>query len=270
MSGNPSTPSPKRRPTPRSREERTSDEVLPRRRRDRRDGRGQPGPCPRPGPATATSPAQGGPELKDLKSKVSYGFGLNIGKNFKKQGIDLDPMIVQKGMVDGFAGGKTLLTEAEIQEAMTAFEQQLKGKQAELALKQAEEGKKEGTKFLAENKAKPGVVSLPSGLQYKVIKEGTGAKPKATDSVTVHYEGKLLDQTVFDSSIKRGEPITFRLDEVIKGWTEGLQQMNVGSKYQLFIPSDLAYGPNPRPGSGIPPNSVLIFDVELLGVGGEK
>jgi FKBP-type peptidyl-prolyl cis-trans isomerase FklB len=223
-----------------------------------------------PAPAPATTPAQGGPELKDLKSKVSYGFGLNIGKNFKKQGIDLDPMIVFKGMVDGFAGGKAQLTETEIQEAMTTFEQELRGKQAEMAKKKAEDSKTEGAKFLAENKAKPGVVTLPSGLQYTVVKEGTGAKPKATDSVTVHYEGKLLDGTVFDSSIKRGESITFRLDEVIKGWTEGLQQMKVGSKYKLFIPSELAYGSAARPDSPIPPNSTLIFDVELLGVGGDK
>ena len=129
-------------------------------------------------PATATSPAQGGPELKDLKSKVSYGFGLNIGKNFKKQGIDLDPMIVQKGMVDGFAGGKTLLTEAEIQEAMTAFEQQLKGKQAELALKQAEEGKKEGTKFLAENKASRAWSASPAGSSTRSSRRAPGPSPR--------------------------------------------------------------------------------------------
>jgi FKBP-type peptidyl-prolyl cis-trans isomerase FklB len=223
-----------------------------------------------PAPAPATTPAQGGPEMKDLKSKVSYGFGLNIGKKFKRDGIELDPQLVYKGMVDGLAGAKALLTETEIQEAMTAFDQQLREKQAELAQKQAELSKKEGVKFLAENKSKPGVITLPSGLQYKVLKEGTGVTPKATDSVTVNYEGRLVDETVFDSSIQRKEPLTIRVDGVIKGWTEALQRMKVGSKYRLFIPTELAYGATPRPGGGIPPYAALVFDVELLGIGSDR
>ncbi len=234
------------------------------------------GQAPAPAPAPGTAIAQPGPEPKDLKAKVSYGFGLNLGKNFQAQGIDLDPDLILRGMKEGMAGGKLLYTEAELQEATDAFRQGLEAKQAELnqkriaeASKQGAANKTKGAAFLAANKSKPGVVTLPSGLQYQVLTPGTGASPKPTDSVTVNYEGKLLDGTVFDSSYQRKLPITFRLDQVIKGWTEGLQQMQVGAKYRLFIPAELAYGAQPRPDGPIPPNATLIFDVELLGIGAQ-
>ena len=153
---------------------------------------------------------------------------------------------------------------------MKDFQQQIQAKQMDAARGAADKNKKEGDAFLAANKAKPGVVTLPSGLQYKVIKEGTGQTPKATDTVTTNYRGTLIDGTEFDSSYKRNEPTSFPVNGVIRGWTEALQKMKVGSKWQLFIPADLAYGPNPQPGSPIGPNSVLIFDIELLGIGAAR
>jgi FKBP-type peptidyl-prolyl cis-trans isomerase len=162
-----------------------------------------------------------------------------------------------KGLKDGLAGNAAL-NDQEMQEAMMGLQKDMQAKVAELGTK----SKKEGEDFLAANKSKQGIKATTSGLQYKVIKEGSGPKPKSTDVVKVHYRGTLLDGTEFDSSYKRGEPVEFPLDQVIKGWTEGLQLMTVGSKYQLFIPAALAYG---EPGNrGIPPNSTLIFEVELL------
>src|SRR5437870_8153081 len=201
------------------------------------------------------------PQLKDLKDKASYSIGLNFGMNFKRQNVDLNTDAFAAGFKDGMTTGKApLLTEQEVRETMMAFEKDMQQKQAETAQKNAAAG----DKFFAENKSKEGVKTTGSGLQYKVMKEGTGAQPKSSDTVTVNYRGTLLDGTEFDSSYKRGQPATFPVGGVIKGWTEALQMMKVGSKYQLFIPANLAYGEQGRP--GIPPNSVLIFEVELMDV----
>jgi FKBP-type peptidyl-prolyl cis-trans isomerase FklB len=204
--------------------------------------------------------AQEKTQFKDTKDKSSYAIGVNVGTNFGKQKIPLNVDAFAAGVKDGIAG-KPKMTEAEIKDTMMAFEKEMENRQKEAA----EKNKGEGEKFLAENKKKPGVKTTADGLEYKVIKEGAGASPKATDTVTVNYEGKLIDGTVFDSSYKRGQPATFPLNAVIKGWTEGLQLMKVGEKSQLFIPSDLGYGER-SPGADIPPNSVLIFDVELIAI----
>jgi FKBP-type peptidyl-prolyl cis-trans isomerase FklB len=213
---------------------------------------------------TPKSDAPGG--LGDLKSKASYGLGLSLGKNLKTQAVDVDPELLARGIRDGLSGAKPLLTDEQIQAAMQEFQQQLTTKRMEASKAAAGKNQKDGQAFLAANKAKPGVVALPSGLQYKVLKEGTGKTPKATDTVSTNYEGTLLDGTVFDSSYKRGQPASFPVNGVIAGWTEALQKMKVGSKWQLFIPSELAYGATPPQGSPIGPNSVLVFQIELLGV----
>lgn len=203
--------------------------------------------------------------LKTQKDKVSYSIGLGIGKNMRGQSLDIDPDILTKGLKDGFSGSKPLLTEEEAREIVSAFQKEMMAKQQERAKASAEKNKNEGETFLAENKKKEGIITLPSGLQYKVMKDGTGKTPKATDSVTVNYRGTLIDGTEFDSSYKRGQPATFPVSGVIKGWTEALQLMKVGSKYKLFIPSDLAYGDRGA-GPRIGPNQVLIFDIELISI----
>jgi FKBP-type peptidyl-prolyl cis-trans isomerase FklB len=224
-----------------------------------------------PKPATpATAPATGGPDLKDVKSKVSYGFGLRIGREWKAQSVDLDPMIVAEGIKAGLSGDKPVLTDEDITKAMDAYRTELMAKQAEQQKKAGDTAKAAGEAYLTANKAKEGVKATASGLQYKVITEGKGAAPKATDVVNVHYEGTLIDGTVFDSSYARGEPAEFPVNGVIKGWVEGLQLMKTGAKYQFFIPADLAYGATPPRGSKIPPNAVLVFTVELLAVNGQK
>lgn len=201
------------------------------------------------------------PPLKDLKDKASYSIGLNIGMNFKKQNVDLNPDALLAGVKDAVSGKKPALSETEVREVMNTWSKELAEKQKTMADKNATDGKK----FLDENKKKEGVKATASGLQYKSIKEGNGPQPKATDTVTVDYRGTLIDGTEFDSSYKRGEPATFPLNGVIKGWTEGLQLMKVGSKYQFVIPSDLAYGARAM-GPDIAPNSTLIFEVELKGI----
>jgi FKBP-type peptidyl-prolyl cis-trans isomerase FklB len=200
------------------------------------------------------------PQLKDLKDKASYALGLNFGFNFKRQNVDLNTDAFAAGFKDAMAGRKPLMSEQEVRETMTAFEKDMQQKQAETAQKNAAEA----DKFLAANKSKEGVKTTESGLQYKVLKEGSGAQPKSSDTVTVNYRGTLVDGTEFDSSYKRGQPATFPVGGVIKGWTEALQLMKVGSKFQLSIPANLAYGEQGRP--GIPPNSLLIFEVELMDV----
>jgi FKBP-type peptidyl-prolyl cis-trans isomerase FklB len=200
------------------------------------------------------------PQLKDMKDKASYSIGLNIGTNLKRQNVDINTDAFMAGIKDGMAGSKPLLSEDQVKETMMAFQKDMEQKQHEAGQKNGAEGEK----FLAENKSKPGVKTTASGLEYKVLKEGTGAQPKETDTVTVNYRGTLINGTEFDSSYTRGEPATFPLNAVIKGWTEGVQLMKVGSKYQFFIPPGLAYGEGGRP--GIPPNATLIFEVELLGV----
>jgi FKBP-type peptidyl-prolyl cis-trans isomerase FklB len=198
--------------------------------------------------------------LKDQKDKVSYSIGLNVGFNLSKQKIAVNTDALSAGIKDALAG-KPQMTEAEVKETMSAFEKDMMEKQKA----EGEKNAADGVKFLEDNKKKDGVKSTASGLQYKSLKEGTGVQPKATDTVTVNYRGTLTDGTEFDSSYKRNEPATFPLNGVIKGWTEGLQLMKKGSKYQFFIPAALAYGER-SPGAGIPPNSTLIFEVELLEV----
>jgi FKBP-type peptidyl-prolyl cis-trans isomerase len=198
--------------------------------------------------------------LKDLKDKASYSLGLNIGFTFKKQNLGLNIDMSIGGIKDAIVG-MPRMTEAETKETMMAFEKDMQTKQEAAGQK----NKAEGEKFLAENKTKDGVKTTASGLQYKILKEGTGAQPKANDTVTVNYRGTLIDGTEFDSSYKRGQPASFPVGGVIKGWTEALQLMKTGSKYQLFIPANLAYGERGA-GRDIAPNSTLIFEVELLDV----
>jgi FKBP-type peptidyl-prolyl cis-trans isomerase FklB len=203
--------------------------------------------------------------LKNQKDKMSYIIGMDIGNNLKKQSIDVEPNILVKGVKDALTGGKPLLTEQEIRETMTAFQNEMRVKQEVVARK----NKEQGDSFLAENKKKEGVKTLQSGLQYKVIKVGVGKKPKLNDYVTTHYRGTLIDGTEFDSSYKRGQPATFQVSGVIPGWTEALQLMETGAKWQLFIPSNLAYGER---GSGgvIGPNATLIFEIELISIQEKK
>jgi FKBP-type peptidyl-prolyl cis-trans isomerase FklB len=221
-------------------------------------------PAAKPGTAVAKKPTV--LTLTTQKQKASYAIGLNIGKSMHKDSVDVDPNILLRGMKDGLAGNKPLLTDDEARAAMVALQADLRKKGEEKMLVQGEANKKEGDAFLAENKSKEGVVALPSGLQYKILKEGTGPKPAATDSVVCNYKGTLLDNTEFDSSYKRGQPATFPVNGVIKGWTEALQLMPVGSKWQLFIPPDLAYGARGGPGGGIGPNATLVFEVELMSI----
>jgi len=213
-------------------------------------------------PVFAAEP--GAPTSK--KDKISYSIGMDIGTSMKRQGLDLNADQLAAGLKDSLSGGKTKLTDDEKTKILTEYQQELQAKAQEQEKVLAEKNKKDGEAFLAENKKKPGVKTLASGLQYKVISEGTGPIPKATDTVTTNYKGTLIDGTEFDNSYKRGEPATFPVNGVIKGWTEALQLMKVGSKWQLFIPSDLAYGPRGA-GQVIGPNSTLVFEVELLSIG---
>jgi FKBP-type peptidyl-prolyl cis-trans isomerase FklB len=206
-------------------------------------------------------------ELKTLQTdeqKVGYSFGMMLGKRMVSDTPELDINAFVQGIKDGFSGQSPLLTEAQINEVIQDF--QVKQREVQMAKFEqiAEDNKVQGSAFLAENKGKDGVKTTASGLQYRIIKAGTGVKPSASDTVKVHYEGSLINGTVFDSSIKRGEPVSFPVGGVIKGWTEALQIMPEGSKWQLFIPSDLAYGPGGNRNIG--PNEVLLFDVELLEV----
>jgi FKBP-type peptidyl-prolyl cis-trans isomerase len=203
--------------------------------------------------------------LKTQKDKTSYAMGMNIGSGLRKQSIDIDPAIMGRGLRDAFSNGKTLLTEEEERAVLNQLQADIRKKQQGLAQVAGEANKKEGLAFLEANKTKDGVVALPSGLQYKVLQEGTGPKPAATDSVVCNYRGTLLNNTEFDSSYKRGQPATFPVTGVIKGWTEALQLMPVGSKWQLFIPPELAYGERGA-GGQIGPNATLIFEVELLSI----
>jgi FKBP-type peptidyl-prolyl cis-trans isomerase FklB len=242
-------------------------------------------PTPAPGaqkaPAaktgTAAKPRTPAPlTLKTPKDKASYAVGLNVGRNLgaqlHQQSVELDQAILLRGMKDALAGGKMLLTDDEVKAALMQLQTEVRSRQQEKMkveqekMKVAAEGnKKEGAEFLEANKTKEGVVTLPSGLQYKILTEGTGSKPTATDTVVCNYRGTLISGTEFDSSYKRGQPASFPVNGVIKGWTEALQLMPVGSKWQLFIPSDLGYGDG---GSGpvIGPGATLIFEVELLSI----
>jgi FKBP-type peptidyl-prolyl cis-trans isomerase len=203
--------------------------------------------------------------LTTPKDKASYAIGMNIGKGMHQQSVDVDPAILLRGLKDGLAGGKTLMTEEEAKAALIALQAEVKKKQEEVAKAQGEVNKKEGDAFLAANKVKDGVVTTPSGLQYKILQQGSGPKPTAEDTVVCNYRGTLLNGKEFDSSYKRGQPATFPVKQVIPGWTEALQLMSVGSKWQLVLPASLAYGERSA-GPDISPNSTLVFEVELMSI----
>jgi FKBP-type peptidyl-prolyl cis-trans isomerase FklB len=190
---------------------------------------------------------------------------MDIGNGLKRQNIDLNPEIVAQGIWDSLSGEKTLMTEQEYRDTMNAFKQEMSKKQQAQMQEFSEKNKKNGENFLAENKTKEGIITLPSGLQYKVIQAGTGKSPKSSDTVTVNYKGTLIDGTEFDSSYRRGQPASFPVKGVIPGWTEALQLMKEGAKWELYIPSNLAYGERGA-GRNIGPNSTLIFEVELISV----
>jgi FKBP-type peptidyl-prolyl cis-trans isomerase FklB len=211
-----------------------------------------------------TGCSQEKPDLKNPKQRLSYSIGADIGKNLKRQEIDVDAKALAAGLTDALTG-KTALTEPEMQAAIKEFQTQMTTKMQARQQVDGAKNLKEGQAFLEANAKKEGVKTLPSGLQYKVLKSGAGKTPKATDTVKTHYHGTLIDGTVFDSSVERGEPISFPVNGVIKGWTEALQLMKEGDKWQLFVPSNLAYGERGA-GGKIGPNSTLIFEVELLSV----
>jgi len=219
----------------------------------------------KPGQAAAKRTAVPPAPLKTQKQKASYAVGLNIAKGLQADGVDVDPESLARGVRDAVTGAKPLLTEQEAQAALSALAVELRAKQEAKLQALSAPNRKAGADYLAANKAKEGVVELPSGLQYKVLKEGSGPKPTANDRVVCNYRGTLIDGTEFDSSYKRGEPVTFAVSQVIKGWTEALQLMPVGSKWQLFLPADLAYG-NQQKGKDIAPGSTLLFEVELLSI----
>jgi FKBP-type peptidyl-prolyl cis-trans isomerase len=212
-------------------------------------------------PATALT-------LKTQKEKASYAVGISIGSGLHRQGVPVDAALVARGLRDAMTGAKPLLTDDEMKAVLAQLQTQVRDQQQAKTREAAAPNHKEGDDFLAANKSKEGVVVLPSGLQYKILKEGSGPKPTASDTVSCNYKGSLLNGTEFDSSYKRNEPASFPVSGVIKGWTEALQLMPVGSKWQLFIPSDLAYGDGGRP--GIPPGATLIFEVELLSIAEAK
>lgn len=200
------------------------------------------------------------PSLKDDKAKVSYAIGQNIAKNIKAQNIELDPKVVAYGVETGLKGDKAELTDEEMQKAIQNLQQQAQAK----SMEDAQKNKTVSEEFLAKNKEKPNVKTTASGLQYEVLKEGKGKKPSLKDKVSVHYTGTLVSGQKFDSSHDRGAPADFPVNGIIKGWQEALQMMPEGSVYRLYIPPELAYGAQAQP--GIPPFSVLVFDVELLKV----
>ena len=205
-------------------------------------------------------------ELKTETEKVSYAIGMDIGNSLKRLETDIDTNALRQGADDVLQGKKTLMTQDEVMKTMQEFAKNLQANQEKKTKEKAGKNLEEGKKFLEENAKKEGVVTTKSGLQYQVITEGKGAKPKATDRVSVHYKGTLLDGTTFDSSYDRGQPATFPLNAVIPGWTEGVQLMSVGSKYKLWIPAELGYGERGA-GPKIGPNATLTFEVELLSIG---
>jgi FKBP-type peptidyl-prolyl cis-trans isomerase len=209
---------------------------------------------------TAGASSTNNTPFPDTKDRISYALGANFGQNLKSRGIDVNIDLIRKGIDDGLAGSSKL-NESQMRETFTEYQAQVRQKMDE----KTKQTNLEGQKFLAENAKKPGVQTTPSGLQYRIIKEGTGPTPGTNDEVTVHYTGKLIDGTEFDSSVKRGQPAKFRVTGVIKGWTEALLKMNKGAKWELFIPADLAYGD--RQQRNIPAGSTLTFDVELIDFG---
>ena len=220
-------------------------------------------------PAPETKPqAQASPDIPGLptqKDKVSYAIGVNLGKGLSHDSIDVDPNLIMQGLKDGLGGSKTLMTDEQVQATIVQLESQVREQIAARRQQDAVTNKKAGDAFMAANKTKPGVVALPSGLQYKILKEGTGPKPTTADIVSCNYRGTTLNGKEFDSSYSRGEPTKFPVQGVIKGWTEALQLMPVGSKWELYVPPDLAYDERGA-GSVIGPNETLIFEVELLAI----
>jgi len=214
-------------------------------------------------PAAPASPTDAA--LPTDKDKISYAIGMTVGGGLHRDAVDVDPNMLLRGLKDAMAGGPTLLTDQQAQAMIVQLRNQLQQKAEAQRAQAGEANKKEGEEFLAANKTKPGVIALPSGLQYKILKEGTGPKPTATDKVKCNYRGTFINGTEFDSSEKHGGPATFPVTGVIKGWTEALQLMPVGSKWQLFVPSDLAYSARGY-GNDIGPNETLIFEVELLSI----
>src|SRR5579859_81765 len=224
----------------------------------------------KPGTAATAKPGTAAAlPLKTDREKASYAIGANIGKSMKKEGVDLDPAIIARVIKDGFTGAKSQLTDEQAQAALVAFSGSMKKKQEAALAVVAATNQKEGQVFLAANKTKPGVVTLPSGLQYKVITAGTGQKPTADDTILCNYRGTLINGTEFDNSAKHGGPTEIPVGGVIKGWTEALQLMPAGSKWELYVPADLAYGPR-QAGPDIGPNSTLIFEVELVSIQPKK
>lgn len=219
-------------------------------------------------PPTAATARSTAPALTTDKDKQSYALGMNIARGLQRQQVDVDPALVARGLRDTLAGGKALLTDADAEAALQQLQTQVRVKQEAEEKRIGDQNMTEGQQFLAANKTKEGVVTLPDGLQYKILTQGTGPRPTADDTVVCNYRGTFINGTEFDSSYKRNQPATFPLKGVIKGWTEALQLMPVGSKWQLYIPSDLAYGPGGR--GPIPPNSTLIFDVELISIQGQQ
>jgi len=204
-------------------------------------------------------------KLDTDKDKISYSIGMDIGASFKDRGMDVDVDLLYKGLAASYKGDATALSTDEAKNILMEYGKKLREEQKAQAQKKGDDNKKDGDAFLAANAKKDGVVTLPSGLQYKVIREGDGATPTINDTVETNYRGTLIDGTEFDSSYKRGKSAVFPVKGVIAGWTEALQKMKVGAKWQLYIPSDLAYGAR---GSGpkIGPNSTLVFDIELIGI----
>jgi FKBP-type peptidyl-prolyl cis-trans isomerase len=202
--------------------------------------------------------------LKTSADSISYSIGAMIGRNLKQQEMALSADVLVGAIADALAGRDFALTDAEMEGVLKVLQEKMAAQQVSKIQEASAQNKAAGQAFLAQNKSRQGVVVLPSGLQYEVITEGKGARPAATDNVTTHYKGTLLDGTTFDSSYDRGEPASFKLDQVIKGWSEALQLMPVGSKWRLFVPAELAYGEAGAPGSPIGPNSTLVFEVELL------
>lgn len=213
-------------------------------------------------PASAVAAAT---SLSNDKDKLSYSIGADLGSSFKKQDIGVNPSIMLKGIEDALNGGPMLLTEEQRQDVLNKFQKDLMNKRNAEFTKKSEDNKAKGEAFLAQNKSKPGVVTLPSGLQYKIIDAGNGAKPTKEDTVTVDYKGTLINGEVFDSTEKSGKPATFKLSQVIPGWTEVMQLMPTGATWEVYIPSNLAYGPR-NVGSSIGPNETLIFKIHLLSV----
>jgi len=209
--------------------------------------------------------AQQAPAPKTEKERMSYGIGVDVARNFQRLGLDLDLDVLINAMRDVYSGGKLLMSEEDLRAAKSVYQVEMREKQVVAVRRAAEENKQAGIAFLAENKGKEGVVALPSGLQYKILKAGDGKTPTASDTVECNYRGTLLDGTEFDSSYRRGEPAKLTLSAIISGWREALKLMPVGSTWQLFVPPELAYGERGN-GRDIGPNATLVYEMELLAI----